>query len=184
MKISNDYFDGTKLTNVRKEIDEYWDIVKHLVRKELNNLTDELDILIREFNGLFSEKNIYEIPTEKLNDIMIRISTELYFIQSRNEGLGIKFDISEALYRQTYYIHYAEKKGTVNDRHGYAEMESLTEKIIKNANERAYKIVKGKIDRAFEIINCIKKVLSGRIVESELGRTSENSPKSKYSEKF
>lgn len=153
-------------------VDNHYKIVRELVKKQLGDTTVELDNLIKQVDEELKGKEVSKIPLNVLNNYIADISVQLYYIQSKTESLGIKYDISEVEYKQTYFHYFAEVKGTIEDKRGYAEMHAVYEKIVRNANERSYKIVKGKMERALEVINSLKKVVSSRMVENDITRTA------------
>lgn len=147
-------------------------VIRELIKKQLGDVTAELDNLVKKVDEELREREVSKIPLNVLNNYIVDISVQLYYIQSKTESLGIKYDISEVEYKQTYFNHYAGVKGTIEDKRGYAEMQAVYEKIVRNANERAYKIAKGKMERAIEVINSLKKVVSSRMVENDITRTA------------
>ena len=113
-------------------------------------------------------------PTEEeLDDVCINLPTFIYYASSMQERLGIKEDISKALYKEMY--HSARDKiegGTVADKNSLAELASQGEFIISMLYKRAYKTVCNKVDAAQELLSSCKKVMSRRISEMELTRMS------------
>ena len=63
-----------------------------------------------------------------------------------------------------------QSSGTVADKDSLAELASQEEYIVSAAYNRAYKIMKSKVDNAQELLSSCKKVLTRRISEFETTR--------------
>ena len=113
-------------------------------------------------------------PTDQeLDDMCINLATRIYFAGGLCEQLGIRDDISKAVYKEMYHTSRASiEKGTVADKDSLAELASQEEFVISSAYTRAYKTVKSKIENAQELLQSIKKVLSHRMQEYELTHIS------------
>lgn len=111
-------------------------------------------------------------PTnEELDDFCMNLSTYIYFAGGTCEYLGIRDDIAKAVYKEMYHTARASQdKGTVADKDSLAELASQEEFIVSAAYNRAYKIMKSKVENAQELLASVKKVLSRRIQEAELTR--------------
>lgn len=111
-------------------------------------------------------------PTnEELDDFCMNLSTYIYFAGGTCEYLGIRDDIAKAVYKEMYHTARAnQSSGTVADKDSLAELASQEEFIVSAAYNRAYKIMKSKVDNAQELLSSCKKVLSRRISEQELTR--------------
>ena len=111
-------------------------------------------------------------PTDsELDDFCLNLSTYIYFAGGMCEQLGIRDDISKAVWKETYHSKRSEiDRGTVADKDSVAELESQQEQLTNICYNRAYRIMKSKIDSAQELLQSCKKVLSRRMQEVELTR--------------
>lgn len=109
-------------------------------------------------------------PTdEELDDFCLNLSTLIYFAGGMCEYLGIKDDISKALYKEMYHESRAKlEKGTVADKDSLAELASQKESLINVCYNRAFKLMKSKVENAQELLSSCKKVLSRRMQEYNL----------------
>lgn len=114
-------------------------------------------------------------PTDaELDDICLNLSTYIYFASGMCEQLGIRDDISKAVYKEMYHTSRASlEKGTVADKDSLAELSSQEEYITNVCYNRAYKTMKAKVDNAQELLSSCKKVLSHRMQIAELTRISK-----------
>lgn len=111
-------------------------------------------------------------PTaEELDDFCLNLSMLIYYAGGMCEQLGIRDDISKAVYKEMYHTARANlDKGTVADKDSLAELASQEEYIVSSAYTRAYKTLRSKIENAQELLSSCKKVLSRRMAEYELTR--------------
>ena len=113
-------------------------------------------------------------PTnDELDDFCMNLSTLIYFAGGMCEQLGIKDDISKAIYKEVYNSERDRGQGTVADKDSLAELASQQELLTNVCYNRAYKIMKSKVDNAQELLGSVKKVLSRRMTEMELTRISK-----------
>ena len=109
--------------------------------------------------------------TDELDDFCLNLSTYIYFAGGMCEQLGIRDDISKAVYKEMYHTARANlDKGTVADKDSLAELASQEEYIVSSVYTRAYKTLRSKIENAQELLSSCKKVLSRRMAEYELTR--------------
>ena len=115
-------------------------------------------------------------PTDlELEDWCLNLSTYIYFAGGMCEQLGIRDDISRAIYKEMYHTARANQaKGTVQDKDSLAELAAQEEQLVNVCYSRAYRIVKSKIENAQEILTSCKKVLSNRMQEKELTHLQNN----------
>lgn len=115
-------------------------------------------------------------PTnDELDDFCLNLSTQIYFAGSMCEQLGIRDDISRAVYKEVYHTTRADLEGgTVSDKDSLAELQSQQEQITSICYSRAYKMMRAKVDSAQELLSSCKKVLSRRMAEYELSRIARN----------
>lgn len=111
-------------------------------------------------------------PTDvELDDFCMNLSTYIYFAGGMCEQLGIRDDISKAVWREVYNDNRSSiDKGTVADKDSLAELRSQQEQLTNVCYNRAYKIMKSKVSNAQELLQSCKKVLSRRMQEQELTR--------------
>ena len=109
-------------------------------------------------------------PTNsELEDFCMNLSTDLYFAGGMCEQLGIRDDISKAIWKEMYNTaRDSNATGTVADKNTQAELQSQHEQLVNVCYSRAYKTMKAKVDAAQELLSSCKKVLSHRMQEEQL----------------
>lgn len=109
--------------------------------------------------------------THELEDFCMNLSTLIYFTAGTCEHLGIRDDMSKAIWKDAYNsVRDSIEKGTVADKNAAAELETQHEQLTNICYNRSYKILKSKVDSAQELLASCKKVLSHRMQEEELTR--------------
>lgn len=159
-----------KLQKIRNKVEEHSEHIDNIVNDIIKPYCRELD----DYVGFIKDclKDGENPPTnEELDDFCMNLSTFIYFASGMTEHLGIRDDISRAVYKEMYHSARASQdKGTVADKDSLAELASQEEFIISSAYTRAYKMMKAKVEAAQELLSSCKKVLSRRISEQELTR--------------
>jgi len=107
--------------------------------------------------------------TSELEDFCMNLSTYIYFASGMCEQLGIRDDISKAVWKEMYNTARDNNAhGTVADKNTQAELQSQHEQLTNVCYSRAYKMMKSKVDSAQELLSSCKKVLSHRMQEEQL----------------
>ena len=107
--------------------------------------------------------------TSELEDFCLNLSTYIYFAGGMCEQLGIRDDISKAIWKEMYNTARDNNAvGTVADKNTQAELQSQHEQLVNVCYSRAYKTMKAKVDAAQELLSSCKKVLSHRMQEEQL----------------
>lgn len=164
--------DIAHLENLDKEVVKNAKVVNDIVLEIVKKATSEIDALVFEIK----EKLKSNIPmdTEELEIYAMEISTNLYYLGQSQEYIGLRYDVSKAVYKEKYAIAYSVAVGTISDKTSQAEAVVNYEFIEQSINERAYKRLKVKIENATELLQTIKKIISRRIAEYELTKVSSS----------
>ena len=105
----------------------------------------------------------------------MNLSVYIYYASAMQEQLGIRDDISKAVYKEIYHTARASQdKGTIADKDDLAQLKSQQEYITNVCYNRAYKIVKSKVESAQEILSSCKKIISRRMTEAQLTNIGGN----------
>lgn len=121
--------------------------------------------------------------TTELEDFCLNLSTYIYFAGGMCEQLGIRDDISKAIWKEMYNTARDENAtGTVADKNTQAELQSQHEQLVNVCYSRAYKTMKAKVDSAQELLSSCKKVLSHRMQEEQLTHMMSNVSESRREE--
>ena len=184
-----DNIDTEKVTNLLNETQKNSEYFNTITEQVVTAYTNDLDTLVKEIQNNINQKNI---PTETLEDLMLRLSSLLYFMGTNLESVGIKEDIAKSMKQEVYnksylqndveYVNDSGKKvKPTKDAHvAFAEEKSKYENIIYTIYDRTYKIIKFKIESASELLSSLKKVFNRRIQETDFDRFQYNNIKENY----
>lgn len=172
MRIDN--IDLKKIADVQGKVEENSEMINKLVDDVINPYCKDLD----KYVGFIKDclKDGENPPTDaELDDFVLNLSTYIYWASGACEQLGIRDDISKAVYKEIYHTKRNElTSGTVADKDSIAELESIQEQITNVVYNRSYKIMKSKVENAQELLSSCKKVLSHRLQEMSLTQIGGN----------
>ena len=172
MKISK--ADMSAIEKIRGQVEESSDMIDTIVSDIIRPYCKDLDKYVMFIKECLADG---ETPptTAELDDFVMNLASYIYFASGACEQLGIRDDISKAVYKEMYHSKRSTLgHGTVADKDSIAELESLQEQITNIAYNRAYKTMKAKVENAQELLSSAKKVLSHRLSEMELTRIGGN----------
>ena len=172
MRIDN--VDLQKIADTQDKVEEHSEVINELVEAVIKPYCKDLDKYIQFIRNCLKDGE--NPPTDnELDDFVLNLSTLIYWASGACEQLGIRDDISKAVYKEIYHTKRNElHSGTVADKDSIAELESLQEQITNIVYNRAYKTMKAKVENAQELLSSCKKVLSHRMQEQELTRIGGN----------
>lgn len=158
----------SKVKEIQSRVEEHSYDLLYIVNSIITPYCKDLDNYVGFIRDCLKDGE--QPPTnEELDDFCMNLSTLIYFAGGMCEQLGIRDDISKAVYKEVYHTARASQEtGTVADKDSLAELYSQQEQITNMCYNRAYKILKSKVENAQELLGSCKKVLSRRMSEQEL----------------
>lgn len=145
-------------------------LLDETVYKIIDPFCSELDRYVKFVASMLKDGE--HPPTDaELEDCCMNLSTYIYFAAGACETLGIRDDVSKALYKEAYHSARASQdSGTIADKDSMAELASREQQLTNLVYNRAYKLMKSKVDTAQELLSSCKKVLSHRMLQIEISR--------------
>ena len=141
------------------------------VQNIVNEHTSELTATINSIRDML--KDTTDILTDQeIEDIMLRLPIILYDKTDDQEIVGLQSDLANQIYKEAYNESYKLAKGTIGDKTSIAELSTLQNKLDQIIFDRAYKIIKQKINMAIETLNAVKKVQAMRMERGNIDRFS------------
>lgn len=168
MKYEN--FDSKAVSKIKKRVDTDAELMNKVIDSIIHKYCKDLDEYVQFITDILHDT---EKPptTQELEDFCMHLATDIYWAGGMCEQLGLRDDISRALYKEMYNTaRDNETTGTVVDKNVIAELASQQEYLTNVCYSRAYKIMKSKVENAQELLGSCKKVLSHRMQEEELTR--------------
>lgn len=179
--------DTDKVNQLLDQTDANTEYFTSITDKVIASYTGELDSFMTETYTLINGEKGLE--TNVIEEAMLRLSNMLYFMGERLELVGIKEDVAKAARQEVYNNAYLENdkeietdggkkvKPTKDANQAVAEEKSKYENVIHNIYERTYKVIKFKIEAAYELLSSLKKIINRRI--QEIGLSNYN-PKTNF----
>lgn len=163
-----DNLDLNEVNKIKKQVEENSKLIDDVVQSILRAYTKDLDSYVLFIKECL--KDGQNPPTDaELDDFCLNLSTYIYFAGGLCEQLGIRDDISRAVWKEMYNTRRNElESGTIDDKNSRAELASQQEQLTNICYSRAYKICKSKVENAQELLQSCKKVLSRRMQEQQL----------------
>ena len=154
---------------IQQKVEADAQVIENIVIDIVEKQTKELDEYVRNIKRVL-EADYDDLTMDELNRIMIKLCSYAYFIVSKQELMGIRQDISEAVRAERYNEAYMKiSAGTVAKKTAEAESSVKEETVISLIYNRAYKIMKGKYDSVNRLVDAVKKIVSSRIQSMQLG---------------
>lgn len=162
--------DEEKTQDIMNSVQEDSEYVQNLVDRLVQDCCGTLDEYIQYVKTLLNS----EVSNQDLEDIVLTIPSLLYFVGEQQEQLGIRHDVAKSNRNILYNKIFMETAGTVGAKKSVAELQLVSEDIVTMVYDRAYGIIKTKVEFATEILQSAKKIISRRMSESDISKSSPN----------
>lgn len=162
----------TEIETIQNKVENHSNTVDDIVNAIIKPYSEDLDRYVSFIKDCLKDGE--RPPTdEELDDFCLNLSTLIYFSGGMCEYLGIRDDISKAVYKDVYHESRSKlEKGTVADKDSLAELSSQKEALVNVCYTRAAKMMKAKVENAQELLGSCKKVLTRRMQEYNLTHQS------------
>lgn len=162
----------TEIDAIQNKVENHSSTVDDIVNAIIKPYSEDLDRYVSFIRDCLKDGE--RPPTdEELDDFCLNLSTLIYFSGGMCEYLGIRDDISKAVYKDIYHESRSKlEKGTVADKDSLAELASQKEALVNVCYTRAAKMMKAKVENAQELLGSCKKVLTRRMQEYSLTHQS------------
>ena len=152
---------------LNQEISENSKLIEDIAFNISREFTQELDKVMGICKSIFQSKD--KITNQEIEDLLTQLPSILYFVNEGQEAVGIKQDIAEMTKKANYNIAREKANGTVADKNTTAESQVINEAINEIIYQRAYKLIRAKIEMAQEMINSLKRIFDARMMEYQIG---------------
>ena len=152
---------------LNQEISENSKLIEDIAFNISKEFTQELDKVMGTCKSIFQSKD--KITNQEIEDLLPQLPSILYFVNEGQEAVGIKQDIAEMTRKTNYNIAREKANGTVADKNTTAEGQVINEAINEIIYQRAYKLIRAKIEMAQEVVNSLKRIFDARMMEYQIG---------------
>lgn len=139
----------------------------------VKNHTGDLEQVIHKIRDMLKDETD-QLTDLEIDDIMLQLPILLFDNTDDQELVGLQSDLANQIYREAYNEAYKLARGTVADKSSVAELNAMVNKLDSFIYDRAYKIIKQKIDMARETLNAVKKVQASRQQRYDFGKFGGN----------
>lgn len=152
---------------LNQKIKENSKIVEDIVFEIVKAFTEPLDNIMRICRNMFNSG----VPMNdmELEDLLLQLPSTLYFTGEGQELVGIREDVSNMAKKEIYNEVRQKAIGTINDKNTEAEAQSLNEALNEVIYQRAYKMIRGKIEMGCEMLNSLKRINDKRRMDYQIG---------------
>ena len=165
--------DPETLKQALDSVDEDSMYIDELVEQLVSSCCSSLDNYINYVKEILNDDNS-NIPSATLDDIVMTIPSLLYFVGTQQEKLGIRHDVAKSTRNILFNQLFTKSVGTVNAKKAEAEIQLFNEDMATIVYDRAYNSIKTKVEFATEILQSAKKIISRRMAESDINKSSVN----------
>ena len=174
--------DKDKVELLLQETEDNVQYFNNTCQKIVDKYCDSLDKLMKDIYlecispGI--EDTSFQAPLDRLQAYYLEISCGIYFIIHKLENLGVYADMSDSASKEVYSKKYIElsrdkdtsgkAKSTVEELKSKSSVEAQYNSVVASIYDRAYKIVKGKVESAKEMMNTLRRLISTRTSEMQL----------------
>ena len=151
---------------LNQEILENSKLIEEIVYEICKKYTGDLDNIMNTCRNIFTSEQ--KITNQEIEDLLAQLPSALYFVNEGQETIGIRQDIAEITKKQNYVIAREKAVGTVADKNTTAEGATINESINEIIYQRAYKMIRNKIELTQEMINRLKRIFDARMTEYQI----------------
>ena len=153
---------------LNQTIQENSKVIEDIVYDIVKQYTSPLDSKMQICRDIFNSPN--KITNQEIEDLLAQLPSCLYFVTEGQEIIGIRESIAEMAKKETFIIAREKAIGTIQDKNTTAEGASIEEAINQIIYNRAYKMIKSKIDMAQEMINSLKRIFDARMADYQISQ--------------
>ena len=163
----------------KKEVKQIYKDLSPIVKETVRKNSKEVDAIMENIR-----KNLDTMTNQEIQQNMLKLSVECYYLSERKENANLMQDIAIALNKSSYAEAYNGNEGTQQQRANQAIVDTADKEIVKILQTRISDSLKGKLDEAHRMCNTLSNVLISRNAENKLKitergvNTSENTSNS------
>lgn len=175
MQIGNEEIKN-KVTEVEGNVSVAVSVLNEIVTR----YSSQLDAIME---GIYHDiVSIKEPPTSDIEKYFLELTNALYYFSTNAEYLSLYDGIAKSMCKEAYNNAYlsvndnADKasKKTVAEVTAIAEAQSTYDQTVSDIYNKAYRILKAKVETAQTMVSTLSKILSKRMSEQQMAFTVPN----------
>ena len=141
----------------------------------VNTICEDMNKSVAYLEQYKDPQKINNLSNETMYGALLEVGIAIYNLQDRLEIVGIKSDIAKILleYRKSEIKTNLVTKCSEKSKDDIANINTQIEQENEIIYRRAYKCIKSKVDMAMELINSLKKIVSDRMVFTQMSNGKE-----------
>ena len=165
--------DTTKLNEIMQSVESDVSFIDEMMTDIIKDYSGDLDVIMK---NIHDEVLVVDYPAiYTIEKYFMELSNILYFTCEKVERLGIYDSMSKAKAQESYNRKYLEvtnpsvgKKPTVGETQAMSENAAMYDRTVNDIYNKAYKVLKAKVEAAETMTSTLSKILSHRMQESQL----------------
>lgn len=147
-----------------------------LVLDSVNNIVSSYTSVLDDLMKSIADDIVYsdDVSTAIIERYFIELSSAIYFVSGKAEHLGVYDGVSKAQLKEKFNNLYLDNKIGIDGKNrtqaeltAFSEDGSKYESVVSDMYNRAYKIVKAKIEAAETLNTTLSKVLSHKMQQEQ-----------------
>lgn len=176
MKLSKEDL-SSQISQCVVEVDNTAQALDELVELIVSKNCKDLDEYVSYVKSMLDDQT-RPITNIELDDIVMTLPTLLYFTSTNQEIVGIREDVARIDELFAYGEALKQASGTVQEKQAFAKNVTQNESLTTIVYQRANRQIKARTDNALEVLQSCKKVLTRRLAELELSKSSPSKQQS------
>lgn len=160
--------DYSKVAKGKQEVEVATVEIHKMVQTVVDKYCADLDKLLEGIQEVLFDTKDNELTSAELDRIVLKLPLLIYFGGTGQEYVGLQEDVAKFARQLEFSKHFNNAAGTVADKTNYAETKVNEEEAVRVIYSRAYKIIRGKMEMALELLQSAKKVISRRMGEQNV----------------
>ena len=171
--------DTDEVTRVIESVDDNSKYFNDMCDGIVKSYSESLDNLMSDIYVTCIKNN--DVAMQTLQAYYLELTNMIYFMNAKLEALGVKFDMANSAYKEVYSKNVIseskdkDEKGkskiTVSELQAKAALGAQYESVVASIYDHAYKVVKGKMASAQDMMNTLRRIISSRTEEMRLSNS-------------
>ena len=152
-----------QVNTAKKEVSDIYKQLKPIVKETVNKNTKEVDAIIDKI-----KKNFTTLTNKELQDYMLQLSIESYYLAERKDMSLLMQECAIALTKGAQADTFNSTAGTQAVRSNQAIVESMDKQVVAMIQSAVANDMKSKLEESHRIVNVLSSILISKNAENKL----------------